>query len=315
PRGFLPFDELPIPARDHPSLARYRDRYINPKYKGRPHALVLTSRGCSFRCTFCVPNAISFQREMEHMERTGLKPPVRKASPARVHAEFRWLKEHGYRSVHVADDQFLWAKKRTLEICRLLEPLGLEWGMLSRADFLTDEEVVRALARAGCASVDIGVESLRQEVLDRIHKDLDVEDVHAALRLLRRHGIEPKLNIMFGTTPEETPEDILWTVRQLKRMDVHHVMFSIATPFKGTPFYERMKEQGYLIDESDALNPMGKAMISYPRLSAAQLEALEREAYRSFYLRPKIVAARLRRVRRVKDLVDDLRIARQVLFH
>ena len=315
PRGLVPFDELPIPARDHPALLPYRDRYFNPKYKGRPHTLMLTSRGCSFRCAFCVPNAISFQRELEHVQRTGRKPPVAKASPARVEAEFRWLAERGYRSVHVADDQFLWAKRRTLEICERVAPYGLEWGMLSRADFLTDEAVVRALARAGCTSVDIGVESLSQRVLDAIHKDLDVADVYAAVRLLRRHGISPKLNIMFGTTPGETPADILATLRELKRMDVTNVMFSIATPFKGTPFFERCLEAGYLIDTSDAINPLGKAVVSYPGLSARQLEELERLAYRSFYLRPKVIWERLRRLRSPRDLWEDLKVARHVLLH
>ncbi len=315
PRGYIDFDDLPIPARDHPSLAPYQASYFNPKYKGRPHALMLTSRGCSFRCTFCVPNAISFQREMEHMQRKGYKPPVKKASPQRIYEEFKWLKDHGYKSIHVGDDQMLWAKKRTLEICRLIEPLHMEWGMLSRADFLTDEEVVVALARSGCVSIDIGVESLRQEVLDRINKDLHVDDVRLAIELLRKHGISPKLNIMFGTTPQETPEDIYWTIRELKAMDVSNVMFSIATPFKGTPFYDHCKEKGYLIDETDKVNPMGKAMISYPSISAKQLEELERHAYRSFYLRPKIIAERLKRMRRPKDLLTDLKVAKQVLFH
>ncbi|MGE0708845.1 MAG: radical SAM protein [Planctomycetota bacterium] len=316
PRGYVAFDDLPIPARDHPALLPYKDRYFNPKYKGRPHAVMLASRGCSFRCSFCVPNAISFQREMEHQQRNdGRKPPVKKASPQRVHAEMKWLKDNGFKSVHVADDQFLWAKKRSLEICRLIEPLEMEWGMLSRADFLTDEEVVIALAKAGCTSIDIGVESLQQRVLDAINKDLDVEDVYKAIDLLNKHGIRPKLNIMFGTTPTETPEDIYWTVKKLKELEVTNVMFSIATPFKGTPFFDYCKQQGFLIDESDNLNPMGKAMISYPQLSGKQLEELERYAYRSFYLRPKVVVDRLKRIRRPKDLITDLKVARQVLLH
>lgn len=315
PRGLIPFDELPIPARDHPSLARYKDRYFNPKYRGRPHALMLASRGCSFRCSFCVPNALSFAREMEGFRVDGRKPKVMRASPERVEAEFKALKAQGYRSVHIADDQFLWERKRTLEICRRVQPLGLEWGMLSRADFLTDEAVVQALAEAGCVSIDIGVESLKQEVLDRIKKDLDVKDVYEAFRLLKKHGITPKFNIMFGTTPDETPEDIYWTVKELKRMDVPHVMFAIATPFKGTAFYEHCREQGYLIDESDAVNPMGKAMISYPQLTADKLEELERYAYRSFYLRPKVIARRLLRMRTFSDFVQDLKVAKRLLSH
>lgn len=315
PRGYIEFDDLPIPARDHPALLPYKDRYFNPKYKGRPHALMLASRGCSFRCSFCVPNAISFQREMEAFRTLGRKPPVKKASAQRVYAEFKWLKDHGYRSIHVADDQFLWAKKRTLEICRLVEPLGMEWGMLSRADFLTDPEVVSALGRAGCVSIDIGVESLKQDVLDRINKDLDVADVYRAIELCNEHGISPKLNIMFGTTPNETPDDILWTIGELKRLPVMNVMFSIATPFKGTAFFDYCRDNGYLIDDSDDLNPMGKAMISYPQLTNDKLEELERYAYRSFYLRPKVVVERLKRMRRPKDLLNDLKVAKQVLLH
>lgn len=315
PRGPIPFDELPIPARDHPAVARYVDRYFNPKYQGRPHALVLTSRGCSFRCSFCVPNAISFAREMEGFTYSGHKPRVEAASPQRIAAEFRWLKDHGYKSAHVADDQFLWQKARTLEVCRLLEPIGLEWGMLSRADFLTDEEVVAALARAGCTSIDMGVESLKQEVLDKIRKDLDVKDVYEAVRLLKKHGIKPKLNIMFGTTPDETPEDAYWTIKELKNLDVPNVMFAIATPFKGTEFYDHCKEKGYLIDESDDLNPMGKAMISYPQLTNEKLEELERHAYRSFYLRPKVMVNRLLGIRRIGDVVNDLKVAKRILLH
>ena len=144
-------------------------------------------------------------------------------------------------------------------------------------------------------------------MLDKIKKDLDVEDVYTAARLLKKHGITPKFNIMFGTTPDESPEDIYWTVKELKRMDVPHVMFAIATPFKGTAFYDYCKDKGYLIDESDNVNPMGKAMISYPALDNKKLEELERYAYRSFYLRPKVVARRLLRLRRPADLLNDLK--------
>jgi anaerobic magnesium-protoporphyrin IX monomethyl ester cyclase len=315
PRGLIAFDDLPIPARDHPSLAPFKDSYFNPKYRGRPHALMLASRGCSFRCSFCVPNALSFARELEGIANEGRKPKVSRASPARVAREFEALAEQGYRSVHIADDQFLWERKRSLEICERVKHVGLEWGMLSRADFLTDEEVVKALAEAGCCSIDIGVESLKQEVLDRIKKDLDVADVYTAVDLLKKHGITPKLNIMFGTTPDETPEDIYWTVKELKKLDIERVMFAIATPFKGTPFYDHCKAEGYLIDDSDDLNPMGKAMISYPQLSGAQLEELERYAYRSFYLRPKIVARRLLQIRRPRDLLEDLKVAGRLLSH
>jgi hypothetical protein len=60
---------------------------------------------------------------------------------------------------------------------------------------------------------------------------------------------------------------------------------------------------------------MGKAMISYPQLTNEKLEELERYAYRSFYLRPKVIAERLLNVRRLKDLVNDFKVAKRILTH
>ena len=116
-------------------------------------------------------------------------------------------------------------------------------------------------------------------------------------------------------TPDETPEDIYWTIKELKNLDVPNVMFAIATPFKGTEFYDYCKEKGFLVDDSDNVNPMGKAMISYPQLTNEKLEELERYAYRSFYLRPKVVVNRLLGIRRFKDVVNDLKVAKRLLTH
>ena len=302
-------DELPVPYRMHPALARYAGRYFNPKFRGRPHTVMMASRGCSFRCMFCVPISVSFARELEHRRYFDGKPKPSVASAGRVVDEFRKIHDDGFRSVMVVDDQFLWGRERTLDICDGIRELGMEWGCLSRADFLTEEDVVEALAGAGCTSVDIGVESLDQEVLDDIRKELKIADVHRAIDLLRRHRIDPKVNIMFGTCPAETEESIEETVRKLKGMGLDSVMFSIATPFKGTEFHELCRRNGFLVDDSDEIDPFGKSMISYPDLPGEALERQVRRAYRSFYLRPGALVKRLLRVRSAGQLFSYVRAA------
>ena len=304
---------LPVPLRHHKSLVSYLESYFNPKFSKRPYTIMMASRGCSFNCLFCVPNSISFARELEYRRKFGKKPKPTIASSERIIREFRGLKEQGFRSVMVVDDQFLWGRKRTLEICAGIRDLGLEWGCLSRADFLTDEEVVRALSEAGCVSIDIGVESLNQEILDDIRKNLRVEVVYEAVRLLKAHGISPKLNIMLGTSPKDTEDEIRATVRKLKALGVENVMFSIATPFKGTEFYELCKKRGYLIDDSDEIDPFRKSMIRYPGLSEEALEKLQKYAYRSFYLRPSIVWNRLKKSGWGKGFLSDVKVAVRLL--
>jgi len=305
----LDCNELPHIIRDHPALKFYRDSYYNPKFARLPHTVMMTSRGCNFRCLFCVPNSISFARELEFWRHLGKKPKVSVADADWVIEEFRRVREQGYNSVMVIDDQFLWGKDRTLKICQGIKELELEWGCLSRADFLQEEEVAAALAEAGCTSIDIGVENFNQKILDYIQKDIKEEAIIKAIRNLVKYKISPKINIMLGTCPQEKPADIMYTLKRLKQLPIENVMFSIATPFKGTQFYEFCQREGYLIDESDEINPFGKAVISLPYLSNRDLEYFERYAFKSFYLRPSIIWRRLTSYKSIRNLFNDIKIS------
>lgn len=314
PEPPLELDSLPLPARTHPAVASSARECYNPKFRGTPHTAMLASRGCAFHCRFCVPNAISFARELEHQRFSGKKPKPSVASAATVVSEFRAVQEQGFGSVLVMDDQFLWAKGRTLEICEGIRDLGIEWGCLSRADFLADAEVVAALANAGCRSIDIGVESLDQGILDDIRKDLDVNCVHTATGLLREHGISAKLNIMFGCCPAETEETVRRTIKAVRQLRADNVMFSIATPFEGTEFHCLCEREGYLVDSPEHADPLRKSIVSYPHLSAKELERLQRAAYRSQYLRPGFVCRRLLSGRGIRGLMNDIRIGIKLLW-
>ena len=115
-----------------------------------------------------------------------------------------------------------------------------------------------------------------------------MKDVYTAVRLLKKHGIRPKVeHHVRDDSRTRRPRTFTGPSRSSRSLDVPNVMFAIATPFKGTEFFDYCKEKGYLIDESDNVNPMGKSMISYPQLTGTQLEELERYAYRSFYGGPR----------------------------
>ncbi|MBD3267453.1 radical SAM protein [bacterium] len=312
---FISIEELPFDFHHHPTVKRLSQHYLNAKFPKQPVASILVSRGCPFPCSYCVPNSVSFAREMDYRHaHGGKKPRAFYASPERVIAEFRAVKEAGYPSLMVMDDQFLAQKKRTLAICEGVKDLGLDWGCLSRPDFLDEEDVVEALGQAGCMSIDIGIETLSQKILDAIDKKLDVQTFYKAVPLLQKHGIEPKINIMFGSSADETEEDIELTIRELERMKVHNVMFAVATPFKGTPFYEKAKADGTLTNDSDSINPFGKSMISYPHMPNERLQQLTNYAYRRFYLRPSQMWYRLKSYRSWSSIKNDLRVIANLFF-
>ena len=302
-------DTLPFPARR--LIEDKKDLYFNPKLLERPVTLMLTSRGCSFRCYYCVPNAISWARELEWRRfHNGKKPPVTLRSPENIVREFKAVKGEGYKAVSVADDLFLFGgKKRILDICAGLKEVSLPFGVLARCDMILDEETVKALKDAGCRYVDLGIESLDQKVLDDIKKDMKVETVKRAIDLLNRYGIEPKANILFGASPLETKESLGSTINGVCRLPVNYCMFSIATPFPGTEFSEKAMKQGWAVepgihDLEENLSPTEKSLVSYPSLSKEELERAVKRANRRFYLNPKRIWHYLRKIKSLKDMKD-----------
>lgn len=262
----------------------------------------------------CVPNSLSWARELEwKKDHGGHKPPVGIRSAQNIIDEFKQIKKQGYRSVSIIDDMFLLGgKQRILDICKGIAPLKMEFGILARADHALDIEVLRALKKAGCQYVDLGVESFNKNILKYVRKDLDPKVIPKSIRNIRKAGMEPKINIMFGTCPLDSKEEIKKTIKKACDLPVDYCMFSITTPFPGTDFEKIALEKGWILKKRynkmlRELDPSKSALISYPHLSAKDLEKLTRKANRKFYLRPKKVLKQLGRIRSFKDLLDTIK--------
>lgn len=136
-------DILPIPNRrllDH-------SVYCNPKLTQLPHTAILTSRGCYGKCSYCVPNSLSFAREIESKRYFFHKPVPKLHSIERVIKEFTQIAELGFKSVSIIDDEFLWNEERDIEICNGIKKLNLEWSCLARPDKIT-ERVAKSYGRS-----------------------------------------------------------------------------------------------------------------------------------------------------------------------
>jgi radical SAM superfamily enzyme YgiQ (UPF0313 family) len=286
-------DELPYPAR----YLLKRSLYYNPKLPHRPFTALQTSRNCSYRCIFCVPNSYNFARELEYRRyNQNKKPPVRMRSADSVIEEFRMLSRDGYRSVSIIDDQFLWDEARTINICRGIKGLNMEWGCLARVDRI-NEFVASNMAQAGCRYVDLGVESFNQQILDEVRKDLKIEAIPAAIAILKKHKILIKINLILGISPLQTKSEIREDIRKARKLDVDAAMFSLATPFPGTDFYDRAKNNNWFVQtDYHPESVQTRAIISYPGLSARELNRLVRLANLSFYFNPGFILKNLKRL-------------------
>ncbi len=304
-------DKLPFPARH---LIK-KNAFYNPKLGLKPFTAMLAARGCPHRCIYCVPCALSFARELEFKKKSGcLKPPIRVRSAANVIEEFKILKSQGYRSISIIDDQFVLGKERILEICAGIKDLNFAWGCLSRVDHL-DEEIVKVLSEAGCRYVDIGVESFVQKILDYTKKDVTVEKLVEGIKLLKKHKIFVKLNILFGASPLETKETIAATLKKIREIKPDQVMFDVCSPFPGTEFYDIAKKENWIVGgEYKPIDVARSAHISYPHLSDKELKKVVHRANLRFFFSPRFIFKNVMRLKNPIYIAEAIRASLKKLF-
>jgi len=306
PRGLIEnLDKLPIPDR---MLLKKPFDYPNARFSQFPSTTMLTSRGCSYRCSFCFPNSLSFAREIEWKKIHGKKPPVRVRSAKKVIEEFKLVAQQGFRSVSVLDDQFLWERKRTEEILEGIKDLNLEISILARCDRITDFKLAKMLAQAGIRHIAFGVESFHQKILDYIKKDLDVHTIERAIRWCQQAGIEPEINVILGSCPLETKQTITETLNKVERLKVDIVHTNICVPYPGTEFGKIAKEKGWMkVPEYFPIDSSVQSLISYPHLSDKELVRAVKRFICRHYFSPWYLWRSLRKIKSPKELWSKIK--------
>lgn len=311
PRQLMPdLDALPVPARHLVKDFVYR----NPKLKQVPYTTMVTSRNCPFRCIYCVPSSLTFAREIAYKEEHHRKPPIAFRSVEKVAEEIRQLHGEGYKAIGFMDDNFIWNETRTRAICEALREYNIVWGCQARVDAIT-EPIAQMLGESRCRYVDLGVESFNDEILAYVHKGITVEQIHRAIHLLQQYHVPVKLNILIGTSPLETKQTILDTIRQAKRLHVDQLMINIVSPFPGTELYQMALENGWLKDGKYVPTDVQRnSILEYPHLSADEMERLLFRSNLSYFLSPVFIWKQIRRFRSIGDFTHALKSLKIKLF-
>lgn len=292
-------DALPHPARHLIDL----DRYDHVAAAGRRMATVQTSRGCPARCLFCDIRRTAF----------------RKRSPEDVLRELRDLADRGVDDVFFVDDTITIDRQRLFELCELVRRSGvpLRFKISARVDTVTPR-LLEALRRAGCYRIHYGVESASPRLLRYLQKQTTPERIAEAFRWTHEAGIGTFAYCMIGI-PTETRAEALNTVDFAIALDPDFAQFSICTPYPRTALYESMRTLGHVPGDpwrSFAKRPDPSFRVRFwnPAFSEEELRALQAEAHRRFYSRPRAVARRAASVRSWRDLRAKARLGAKILL-
>jgi len=263
-------DDLPLPRHDLLPLKAYRAPLVR-----NPYAFIVTSRGCPGGCRFCIKH-VSYGNS------------VRFRSPENILAEMELLYDLGVRSVNLYADLFTVSREQVVGLCELMleRDLPMQWTCNSRVDFV-DQEMLRLMGQAGCRWISWGIESGSEKVLRNVRKGIELEQVKQALRWSREAGIHNWGYFIIGL-PGETEETIKETIRFSKQLPLDLILFHIAAPYPGSPFFFEVVEQGWFRAGTrwEQVDMDCSTVLDYPHLRAEELERWAQRAFRSWALRP-----------------------------
>ncbi len=201
--------------------------------------MMMTSRGCPYRCTFCFKVEPRFRwRSIEH-----------------VLAEFDSLARRGVKAIHIQDDAFTANKKRCSEIADELIRRRYRFNIKVRSRTNSvDIALLRQLKAAGVRQIIYGFESGSQRVLDSMDKKTTVEMNKRAVEMTKKVGIACYGEIMVGM-PGETPDTVNETIRFLIEEKPIIGFVPVLYPLPSTPVYEEAKRNGTLQGDWDLDGP------------------------------------------------------------
>jgi radical SAM superfamily enzyme YgiQ (UPF0313 family) len=212
-----PFDVNSIPLPDRSVTRGDRHRYFIDWMK--PIALVRTTVGCPYRCTFCslwrIMDGRYYKRDIE-----------------RVIDELASLEE---RYVFFVDDEPFVDPGRMWKLAEAIEAAGLdkEYFAYCRVDsFLRDADLMKKWKQIGLRRVLFGIETIFDWELAEYQKRQQRDDIVRALQRAKEIGVAVYCNFIIN--PDYSDREFDAVEEFVKEHDVDYPSFTILTPIPGT---------------------------------------------------------------------------------
>jgi radical SAM superfamily enzyme YgiQ (UPF0313 family) len=206
--------------------------------------LLEASRGCSFRCTFCViPAEVGGHASYDLAATAQAVDSAVASSP--------WLSfRRWYPIVLFLDNNFSDDRRHMLAVCDLLRGHRKVrmWGALVTQNVLRDRELVRRLGASKCRALFVGLESLDLAFLRRFNKKQNLgRDVLDDIAHAETHGIVVGYGYLFDPrfqTVEQMEREMLLIARtDALSMPIY---LSLVAPLAGTEVFWNDLSEGRL---------------------------------------------------------------------
>jgi radical SAM superfamily enzyme YgiQ (UPF0313 family) len=237
---------------------------------------IQTSRGCPNQCDFC-----------DVIQYVGRR--YRTKAIDQIMQELQNALDIGARTVFFSDDNFLGNKAFTKELLASV----IKWNVkqshpLSFSTQITvqvadDDDLLKMFADARFSVLFLGVETVRQESLDEVHKGQNLErDIFERIRKISRFGIVPFIGLIVGFDNDD--ESVFAELENfLVATDSPIAGISLLNAPRHTTLYERLKKEGRLTENDFSGEWQLSTNIIPKQISIARLSFLYWALFRKIY--------------------------------
>jgi len=204
---------------------------------------VQTRRGCPMNCSYCSTASI----EGRILRKRPVKSVVEWISQ---------LNDLGVRQLYFVDNTFNLPPSYATDLCRKMADarLDMKWRCILYPH-RTGEELVAAMAEAGCSEVSIGSESANDNVLKKMNKRFRRGDVAKVSSLLRKYGIKQMGFLMLGA-PGENRDSVKESLEFSDSLGFDSLKISVGIRiYPGTELAREARSEGIIAPEDNLLVP------------------------------------------------------------
>jgi radical SAM superfamily enzyme YgiQ (UPF0313 family) len=198
---------------------------------------VQTTKGCPFFCEFCSVHAYDGQT-------------IRHKPVERVIEEVTSLNlvSGRYRSkgkaIFFADDNIIADIPYARKLFTALKPLNIKWGCQASINLSRHENLMKLMKEAGCGSVFIGFESISEQNLSAMSKNVNMKHNYLeAINKIHSHGLLVLGSFIVGYD-FDTRDSFDELIAFIDEAHILEPMINILTPFPGTKLFTRFEKEG-----------------------------------------------------------------------
>jgi len=230
-------NELPLPARH---LVLFPELYPPCSMN-----LIMASRGCPYNCSYCA-SATIWHRKFRMISIEIIIKDIKQI-----------VEKYNVKNFRFWDDTFTSIKNNIIQLCKAIIKEGFHkkvtWNCITRVN-VVDDELLYWLKKSNCTMIAIGIESGSQRILNITNKGIKLQQIEKAAKLIKKHRFLLHTYWMLGL-PDEREEDIIASIKFLKKIKPDSALVNVLIPYPGTLEYEKIVNKGLLPCDYDWKDP------------------------------------------------------------